>query len=75
MAGMSLAQAQTLLDQAIAAYTSLTTGTIQSYVMPDGRSVTYANRKDLLDEIDRLEFKVQRLSRGGFDVKNIVITL
>lgn len=74
MAGMSLPQAQTLLDQAITAYTALNAGSIQSYTLPDGRSVTYATRKDLLDEIDRLEFKVQRLSRGGLDVKNIVIT-
>ena len=72
MAGTSLATAQAQLDALNTAYTALASGAIQAYSMPDGRSITYANRKDLLGEIDLLEHKVARLSRGGLDVKYIV---
>lgn len=74
MPGMTLATAQQLLDALLTAYAGLASGSIQSYSMPDGRSVTYANRIDLLKEIDLLELKVSRLERGGFAVKHIVIT-
>ena len=62
MAGITLAQAQTQLDNWIAASTAVAKN--QSYTIGD-RTLTRANAREIRENVDFWDTKVQRLTRGG----------
>lgn len=68
MAGITLAQAQAQLDVWLAADTVVATG--QSYTIGE-RSLTRANAREIRENIDFWDGKVQKLSRGGIIMKGI----
>lgn len=69
MAGITLAQAQAKLDKWLDAEDKVAKG--QSYSV-DGNSMTRADLNAIRETIDYWEKKVQRLSRGGLRVREVV---
>jgi 5-bromo-4-chloroindolyl phosphate hydrolysis protein len=65
MAGITLAQAETLLSAAITSYQAALTS--QEYSKSDYRLVR-AELKSLSDDVSKWEKLVQRLSRGGIRI-------
>jgi hypothetical protein len=68
MAGITLAQATAKLAEWMAADTAVASG--QAYTI-GGRSMTRANSKEIRENIEYWDAKVQKLSRGGIMVKGI----
>jgi len=65
MAGITQAQAEAKLAEWLAADTAVASG--QSYTI-SGRTLTRANAKEIRENIEFWDRKVQRLSRGGIRV-------
>ncbi len=68
MAGITLAQATAKLAEWLAADTAVATG--QSYTIA-GRSLSRANAREIRENIDYWDAKVQDLDRGGLVIKGI----
>lgn len=72
MAGITLAQAETKLSQAMTAYENALEA--ESYSIGDGnasRSVSRARLDDLQKAVEYWEARVSRLSRGGIRVRGV----
>lgn len=70
MAGITLAQATAKLTLWMAADDAVATG--QSYNIA-GRTLTRANVKEIRDNIDFWERKVQRLTAGGIKIRGATL--
>ena len=70
MAGITAEQAQTRLDEYMAAESAVLAG--QSYSI-GGRSVTKANLKEIRDGISYWTRQATRLDRGGIKVRGATI--
>ena len=68
MAGITLTDAQTHLDEWMAADIAVAKG--QSYTI-GGRSLTRANAAEIRANIDYWDGKVTRLTRGGIRVRGV----
>lgn len=68
MAGITLAQAEAKLTLWMDAEDKIASG--QSYTI-GGRSLTRANLKEVRENIDYWDGKVQRLSRGGLRMNQV----
>lgn len=63
MAGITLEQAQTQLDLYLEAEAAVLRN--QAYSMPDGRTLTRANLREIRDGVDIWDARVKRLAAGG----------
>ena len=66
MAGITLAQAEAQLALWLAADAAVASG--QSYTI-GGRSLTRANAREIRENIDFWDARVQKLTRGGMSIK------
>ena len=70
MAGITLAQAQAQLTTWLAADTAVASG--QAYTI-GGRSLSRANAKEIRENIQFWDSKVQKLSRGGIRIRTVEV--
>ena len=56
---------ETMRDNLVTAYNTLAVGTVQSYTMPGGRTLTYKDTQKILDEIKELNSLVAQTKKGG----------
>ena len=68
MAGITLAQAEAQLATWLAASTAVANG--QSFMI-SGKTVTNANAAEIRNSVEFWDAKVQRLTRGGRQIKGV----